>query len=406
MPFTLMCVLRYLYSRRGFTRVVTGFSVAGIMVGVAALMTVMSVMAGFRDELTSRILDVTGHATLSATFTTESAGHTRQLLEAHPNILQAIPLVQGQVMLSAQGRAGGALLRAVPASDLPQRIAERIVLGDAKLTTPRDILIGEDLARKLDIGPGSTLKILSPQGANTPFGFVPKMLDVRVRGLFDTGSQLYDSGLIIAPLKLGQLLFRQQDTIPQLEIRVHKPLDIQSIMQDVRADLPANTRVTTWQETNHAFFNALQIERMTMFIILSLIILVAAFNIITGQIMLVTDKTADIAILRTMGASRRQILRIFLLNGLFLGLFGTGTGFGLGLLLTTNLPALASGLEALTGSTVFSSDVYPIDQIPAILVWPEIIAVVLLALVLTLLASLYPAWKASHVDVVKGLHHG
>jgi lipoprotein-releasing system permease protein len=406
MAFTPTIILRYLRARRGFTGVVTGFSVGGILLGVAALIVVMCVMAGFRDELVGRILNMTGHATLSAPgLTTQSAQDMAQRLAAIPAVQAAQPLVQGQVMLVAKGQATGGFLRGVQPSHIPQLVQDNATGTLSDLAQPNRIAVGEDMARQLRSGIGDVITLLSPDGAHTVFGFVPRMVQAKIVAVFDTGSSLYDRGLVLTSLKTAQGVFKLGQGVSALEIRVQNPLAIGQVAPELVQIAGADSRIITWQQSNRQFFNALQVERVTMFVILSLIILVAAFNIITGQIMLVGDKTADIAILRTMGATRQDILRIFLYNGLLLGILGTLGGLALGLLVTLNLMEIVAFLETTFGLTVFSGDVYPLDTVPARLVWPEISAVLAMSLLLTLLASLYPAWRASRLTPVEGLKH-
>jgi lipoprotein-releasing system permease protein len=406
MAFTPTIILRYLRARRGFTGVVTGFSVGGILLGVAALIVVMCVMAGFRDELIGRILNMTGHATLSSPgLTTQSAQDMAQRLTILPAVEKAQPIVQGQAMLVAQGQATGGFLRGVALEGLPRLVQENATGNLAELAKPGHIAVGEAMAQQLRSGVGDVITLLSPDGAHTVFGFVPRMVQAKIVAVFDTGSSLYDRGLVLSSLETAQSIFKLGQGVSALEIRVQDPLLIKRLVPEILQTAGADSRLITWQQSNRQFFHALQVERVTMFVILSLIILVAAFNIITGQIMLVGDKTTDIAILRTMGATRRDILRIFLYNGLLLGVLGTAGGLALGLLITLNLMEIVAFLETSLGLTVFSGDVYPLDTVPARLVWPEITAVLAMSLLLTLLASLYPAWRASRLTPVEGLKH-
>ncbi|MDD9911448.1 MAG: lipoprotein-releasing ABC transporter permease subunit [Alphaproteobacteria bacterium] len=410
MSFTASIILRYLRSRRGFTGVVTGFSVAGILLGVAALIVVMCVMAGFRDELLSRMLGMNGHATLvTSTMEDTTVNNLANQLEELPAITEAKPVIQGQVMISVRGRASGALVRGMEPSKFPSLVKgeKHIVAGGLEqLTQQRTVAIGEDMAKTLGLEVGDAMTLLSPDGAHTPFGFVPRIIQVKVGLIFDTGMQAYDGGLVLAPIPLAQSIFKLGKTVTALELRVENPIEVELIRESVLDKAGQYARLTTWQESNRQFFAALKVERVTMFIILSLIVLVAAFNIITGQIMLVGDKVADIAILRTMGATRRDIMRIFLINGLLLGGIGTFGGFISGLLIVLNLKSIVGALENFTGSKIFSGDVYPVDTIPAVLVWQDIFAVLGMSLVLTLLASFYPAWRASVQEPVEGLRHG
>lgn len=409
MSFIVPLTLRYLKSRRGFTRVITSFSVVGITLGVAALIIVMSVMAGFRDELIDRILGFSGHAQVQIPqFSEEKSKDLTEKLQQIPGVTRVSPYVLGQGLVNYRHQASGVLMRGVTANEIPVQIANNTVAGSQiqRLIEPNTIAMGATLAKKLGIGLGQQLTLLSPQGKRTIAGFIPKVLQVKVVALFDSGFHQFDSGLVLMHLDLAQKFFGLGETISALELRVTEPAKIGSYLPAIQAALGEEKGfVTTWQQQNRPFFNALQVERVTMFIILSLIVLVAAFNIITGQIMLVMDKQADIAILRTMGATKTAILSLFMSNGVLLGGVGIGLGFILGILVTFNLDHLVMWFEKISGSEVFSGEVYFINEIPARLVWPEIAMVMLLALVLVLLASFYPAWRASRLHPVEVLRN-
>jgi lipoprotein-releasing system permease protein len=411
---TTAIVQRYLASRRGFTRVVTGFSVLGIALGVAALLIVLAVMSGFRQELMTRILGVSGHITVQiAGLTTRPAESLAFVLAKQPGIERAVPYVSGQVMVTANGKSAGAYVRGVAGPQALGFIDTKMRIGEvAAISQPNTVLMGENMASALGLMLGSGATLIAADGARTPFGFVPRMAQGSVGGIFKIGMVQFDSGLVLAPLSDVQRLLKRGDEVDALELHIKNPSQVNDIIGNIfpiiegYAPNPADIAITTWQESNADFFRALQIERLTMFIILSLIILVAAFNIITGQMMLVNDKMADIAILRTMGTTQGTIMRIFLLNGLLLGGFGTISGFGLGLLVVFNMRELVNFLQNTFGLQLFASDVYFLSELPSKLAVADVMGVLVLALTLTVLASLYPAWRASRFSPVELLRRG
>ncbi|MCA3244479.1 MAG: lipoprotein-releasing ABC transporter permease subunit [Alphaproteobacteria bacterium] len=412
MSFTSQIVRRYLGARRGFTKAVTIFSVLGIALGVAALLVVLAVMSGFRAELMSRILGVSGHAQLEvAGLETAQATQLAAELRRIPGITEAMPYVTGQVLVSAGGRATGAFVRGIPT--LPPAIAAGTLGATGKLTEipTGDVLLGQGLASALGVLPGMDVTLLAPQGARTPFGFVPRAMGYPVGGTFSVGMVQIDSGLVLLGLADAQAFLRRGNGVDALELRVADPEEIEALTPAIftaaqrYAEAP-DISLTPWTVSNGEFFRALQVERVTMFIILSLIVLVAAFNIITGQMMLVNDKLADIAILRTMGATQGQIRRIFLYNGLLLGGLGTAAGTALGLVIIFNMTAVVNGIRALFGIDLFPRDVYFLSELPGRLSPLDLTAVLAMALGLTLLASLYPAWRASRFHPVELLRRG
>ncbi len=413
--FTALIVRRYLGSRRGFTRVVTAFSVLGIALGVAALLIVLAVMSGFRAELMNRILGVAGHATLEiAGLETAKAEALAAKLMALPGMDNVVPYVGGQVLVTADGKATGAYMRGL--ATLPPMVVDAVHNGGlgapaSSTIAQGHVLMGVGLAANVGALPGSAVTLLAPEGARTPFGFIPRALPFDVEATFALGMVQFDNMLVIANLADAQDFFRRGDTVDALEIRVKNPQEIDALAPLIFrtaqefADAP-DIGLTTWQTTNGEFFRALQVERLTMFIILSLIVLVAAFNIITGQMMLVNDKLADIAILRTMGATQRSIQRIFFYNGMLLGGLGTAAGAGLGMLVIFNMTAVVNGIRVVFGVDLFPRDVYFLSELPSKLSPLDLGAVLLMALILTVLASLYPAWRASQFNPVELLRRG
>lgn len=410
--FVPLVVRRYLGSRRGFTRVVTIFSVLGILLGVAALIIVLAVMSGFRQELMGKILGVSGHATLQiAGLQAENARVLAGELEKIPGLAKATPYVSGQVMVTAQGRATGAFIRGIEGDPLENLGRAAEVLGDG-LGEPNKMLIGSGLAGNLGLLPGSGMTLLSPEGARTVVGFIPRTGQFGVAGTFNIGMSQFDNALILGRLEDVQSFLGRREGIDALELRL---VDAQQIgeltpaileVADRFAETPMDVTFIPWTIANAEFFRALQVERITMFIILSLIVLVAAFNIITGQMMLVNDKMSDIAILRTMGATKGQIRRIFLYNGLLLGGIGTLGGVGLGMLVVWRMAELVNFIKGVTGVDLFPSDIYFLSELPGRISANDMMNVVGMAMVLTVLASLYPAWRASKFNPVELLRRG
>lgn len=412
MSFTAQIVRRYLGSRRGFTKAVTVFSVLGIALGVAALLVVLAVMSGFRTELMNRILGVGGHATLQiAGLEARQATLLAADLLKIEGVTEVTPYVSGQVLLSSNGQATGAYVRGI--AKLPPLVQESALGVDGKLAAIPEgqILLGQGLASQLGGLPGSVLTMLAPEGARTPFGFVPRALAYDVAGSFSVGMVQMDNALVLMNLADAQEFFRRGDAVDALEIRVQNPTEIEAyspaIFRAAQAYAAApDISLQPWTLTNGEFFRALQVERVTMFIILSLIVLVAAFNIITGQMMLVNDKLADIAILRTMGATQRQVRKIFLLNGMLLGGLGTLAGVVLGVVIIFNMTAIVNFIRSAFGIDLFPSDVYFLSELPGRMSLIDTALVIGMALVLTLLASLYPAWRAAQFNPIELLRRG
>ncbi|RYG59498.1 MAG: lipoprotein-releasing ABC transporter permease subunit [Alphaproteobacteria bacterium] len=410
--FVPLVVRRYLGSRRGFTRVVTIFSVLGILLGVAALIIVLAVMSGFRQELMGRILGVSGHATLQVEEL--QAPQARELaaeLEKIKGVVKATPYVSGQVMVTAEGRATGAFLRGVDGDPLANMGKTVDVVGD-NLGEENKLLVGSGLASQLGLMPGSGVTLLSPEGNRTVMGFMPRTGQFGVAGTFNVGMVQFDNALVLGKLEDVQGFLGRKDGVDALEIRLEDAQEINALMPQILdvadqfADSPMDVSVVPWTVANAEFFRALQVERVTMFIILSLIVLVAAFNIITGQMMLVNDKMGDIAILRTMGATQGQIRRIFLYNGLMLGGIGVAGGIALGMLVVWRMADVVNGIKALTGIDLFPSEVYFLSELPGRINANDMLNVVGMAMVLTVLASLYPAWRASKLNPVELLRRG
>lgn len=410
-PFERMVAARYLRPRRteGFISVIAGFSFLGIALGVATLIIVMSVMNGFREELLKRILGLNGHLEVYATGSLMTDYDSAADIVRHiPGVVQVIPLIEGQVMATAGGRNSGAVVRGIKPEDFRARpiLADHIVQGSLADFKGEDaVVIGNRLAERLGVSAGGQITLISPQGRVTAFGTVPRMRAYTVAATFEVGMFEYDSSFIFMPLPAAQVYFRIPGAATSLEIIAEDPQKLQSIRNAVLTGLDRPLRILDWQQANSSFFTAIEVERNVMFLILTLIIVVAAFNIISSLIMLVKDKGQDIAILRTMGATKGMIMRIFLLSGATIGVVGTFAGFALGLAFADNIEIIRGWIQGLTGTELFAPEIYFLSQLPAKVDPGEVATVVIMALGLTFLATLYPSWRAARLDPVEALRY-
>jgi len=406
-----MIAWRYMRARRaeGFISVIAGFSLLGIALGVATLIIVLSVMNGFRIELLDRILGLNGHiAVVSSAGAVSDYNPLAERVRVVDGVLSVTPLVEGQILATSGGRAAGALVRGLTPEDLSSRpsIAGNIRSGTLDNFNGTDaIVLGSRLARTLGVIAGDKVTLVSPKGTVTAFGTVPRMQAYRVVATFEVGMFEFDSSFIFMPLKAAQQYFRLGDTVNQLEVFVENPDNLLRRRLAIGAVIDAEHRLFDWQQANRSFFNALQVERNVMFLILTLIILVAAFNIISSLIMLVKDKGSAIAILRTVGASRGTIMRVFFIVGASIGVVGALSGTILGLLFARNIETLRRALESLTGTDLFAAEIYFLSQLPAEVDSGEVVMVVCMALGLSILATLYPSWRASRLDPVEALRN-
>jgi lipoprotein-releasing system permease protein len=409
--FERMVAMRYLRARRqeGFISVIAWFSLLGIGLGVATLIIVMSVMNGFRQELLTRILGVNGHISVydNANAFTDYASLADQIRKI-PGVVDVTPTIEGQVMTTANNQATGALVRGLAPEELAKHplLANNIIFGNiADFTGTESILIGDKLARTLGVRVGDSVNLISPKGQVTAFGTVPRMKAYKVVALFNVGMFEYDSRFVFMPLEAAQIYFQYPNSVTYLDVRLDNADSATSKAVELRRTLGAKRTVYDWQQSNSSFFTAIQVERNVMFLILTLIIVVAAFNIISSLIMLVKDKGRDIAILRTMGATRGMIMRIFLLSGASVGVIGTIFGFLLGVLFANNIETIRQWIQHLSGTDVFQAEIYFLSQLPAVVEPGEVALVVGMGLALSFLATLYPSWRAARLDPVEALRY-
>jgi lipoprotein-releasing system permease protein len=411
--FERMMAMRYLRARRqeGFISVIAGFSLLGIALGVATLIIVMSVMNGFRAELLQRVLGLNGHITVQGGIDGLSDFDAlAERIRGIGGVVSVTPIVEGQVMATANGVASGALVRGVRVEDLRAReaIAEGIQAGDLAALEPDNIAVGSRLAFRSGLRAGDPLTLISPKGNPTAFGTVPRARAYTVAAVFEVGMYDYDNAIVFMPLEAAQVFFQlPPERVSGLEVMVADPDRVAAYHAPIArvVDDQQGARIVDWQQANSEFFNALKVERNVMFLILTLIILVAAFNIISGMIMLVRSKSRDIAILRTMGASRGAVMRIFFMSGAAIGVTGTFIGFVLGVAFALNIETLRGWLEGLTGTDLFAAEIYFLSTLPAKVIPSDVISVVAMALSLSLLATLYPSWRAARLDPVEALRY-
>ena len=412
-PFERAVAGRYLRARRGerFVSVIAIFSLIGIALGVATLIIVMAVMSGFKDDLLSRILGLNGHL---GVYAQSSAGMTdypdvTAKIKTLPGVVSATPVIEGQVLLAAGSQNSGGLVRGIAQGDLRKlpSIAGNIRAGSLDDFKGNDaIAIGLTLAERFGLQIGSKITLLSPDGAVTAFGTIPRVRAYRIVAIFQAGMNEYDSSFVFLPLEAAQIFFQKPDAVTQIEVMVEDPSHVSVVNREIRNALAGEPlRIIDWTQSNDSFFAAVQVEQNVMFLILTLIILVAAFNVISSLIMMVKDKTRDIAVLRTLGAGRGAIMRIFLMCGASVGITGTALGTLLGVVFCLNIERIRLALQSLTGTTLFDPTVYYLEHLPAKLDTVTVLQVVSMALVLSLLATLYPSWRAARTDPVEALRH-
>jgi len=404
--------MRYMRSRRseGFISVIAWFSLLGIALGVATLIIVMSVMNGFRAELIGRILGLNGHL---AVYSTDGRGirdydALSVRIAGIPGIIAVTPQIEGQVMVASQGQTSGAVVRGVRWADLAARRPLWDSLDEKTIDRFREgeqLLLGHRLARTLGVKEGDSITLVGARGRSTPFGTLPQRRTFKIAGLFDVGMFEYDKGFIFMPLASAQAFFGSDQRVTGLEIYAVDLARTDGIRVNLEQTTPKELQVNDWRDRNRSFINALVVERNVMFLILTLIILVAAFNIISSMIMLVRSKNSDIAVLRAMGATAGGIMRVFFMTGASIGVVGTTAGAVLGLGFCWNIERIRALLEGLTGTELFAAEIYFLSTLPAKVDPNEVLMIVLMALGLSFLASVYPAWRASRIAPAEALRY-
>ncbi len=410
-PFERMLAFRYLRSRKaeGFVSVIAAFSFTGIMLGVATLIIVMSVMNGFRAELVDRILGLNGHLNVYVSGAplinyTNLQGKLAQI----DGVKSVAPVVESQALLTVNGTATGALIRGYEQAYIAKKpiLSTSIVQGDVRSFSGDTVAMGTKMAERLGLAVGDDITLMAPKGRSSPFGTIPRTLQYKIGFIFDVGMYEYDNGYIFMPLDTAQKFFQLPiNTVTMLEVIGTNPQKVDTIKTAASALTAGEAGVYDWRDSNKSFFNALQVERNVMFLILTLIIIVAAFNIISSMIMLVKDKGRDIAIMRTMGAVKSSMMKIFMLTGASVGIFGTLAGSALGIAFAVNIETIRQWLEGMTGTELFSEEIYFLSKLPAVINWTEVIVVILMAVALSIIATLYPAWRAAKLDPVEALRY-
>jgi lipoprotein-releasing system permease protein len=410
--FEWMLSARYLRARRkeGFISVIAGFSFLGIMLGVATLIIVMAVMNGFRKELLDKILGLNGHIAVQP-FESPLTDwkDVADRISRVPGIRLAAPVVDGPALASSPLNATGVFIRGIRAEDLNALtlVAKNITQGTLEGFNERQgVAIGRRLADQLSLHVGDSITLVSQKGAVTPMGVMPRIKPYRIVAVFEIGMSEYDATIVLMPLPDAQAFFNRPDDVSSIEVFTADPDRVEAFRKSVTEAAGRPVLLVDWRGRNSPFFDALQVERNVMFLILTLIVLVAALNIISGLIMLVKDKGSDIAILRTMGTTQGSIMRIFLITGASIGVAGTLTGVLVGLVICANIDSIRQFLSRLTNTDLFPRELYFLSKLPAEIDFSQTTAVVVMALTLSFLATLYPSWRAARLDPIDALRYG
>ncbi len=408
-PFEWMIAKRYMLPGRGeaFIALVAGISLAAVMLGVAALVIVMSVMNGFRAELFDKIVGLNGHAIIQAYGgRLENWQQVLQEVRATPGVVRASPLIEQPLLATFNGRVEAVLARDNTPEDI-QKLVPKRTMGSLAELQPNlgNVAIGARLAENLGAQVGDTITIINPQGRATPFGTVPREIGYHVSAIFEIGVYDYDQSFVVMPIPDAQTLLLTGDSVGMIEVTTNDPDNVSTILAPLTRKLAGQAVVSDWKTINASLFEALAVERVAMFVVLSIIVLVAVFNILSSLIMLVRAKTRDIAILRTMGATRRSLLKIFVATGFLIGVLGTAAGLILGFVFLYFRQPIVRLVEMLTGQNLWDPSIRFLAELPSRSDPVEIITISLMALVFSFLATLYPAFRAASTDPVQVLRY-
>ncbi len=405
---------RYLGAKkRGFGSVISWVSLIGIMLGVATLIVVMSVMGGFHDTLLGRIVGMNGHVVVyhqdgaisDFDFLIDKMKQNRSV---STQVTSIVPIAEGQVMATANGNNTGAMIRGIRMKDLIAKSQTGTRVYGKPLTEIQDgeLVAGASLTRALKVTMGDNISLVSANNATpTPFGSMPRIMSYPVMSSFFMGMYEYDSGYIFMPLETAQKYLNIGDAVTHIDLFLHNPEETTVVVESLARLLPDGFVVRDWRDLNRGFVGALQVESNVMFLILMLIVIVAAFNIVSSLVMLVKDKNKDIAVLRTFGVSRKSMMKIFMLSGTSIGVIGAFFGTILGVLIAIYVEPIRQFFQWLTGRDLFPAELYYLSELPSKLVWMDVIGIALIAVLLAFLATLYPAWKAANTDPVEVLRN-
>ena len=405
---------RYLGAKkRGFGSVISWVSLIGIMLGVATLIVVMSVMGGFHDTLLGRIVGMNGHVVVyhqdgaisDFDFLIDKMKQNKAVAQ---RVVSIVPIAEGQVMATANGNNTGAMVRGIRMSDLAEKTktGTRIYGKDLSAITDGELVAGASLTRALRVGMGDSVSLVSANNATpTPFGSMPRIMSYPVMSSFFMGMYEYDSGYIFMPLETAQKYLNIGNSVTHIDLFLDNPEDTTAVVESLARLLPDGFVVRDWRDLNRGFVGALQVESNVMFLILLLIVIVAAFNIVSSLVMLVKDKNKDIAVLRTFGVSRRSMMKIFVLSGTSIGVIGAFFGTIFGVLVAIYIEPIRQFFQWITGRDLFPAELYYLSELPSKLVWTDVLGIALIAVLLAFLATLYPAWKAANTDPVEVLRN-
>ena len=407
-----MISFRYIKSRRveGFISISAWFSLLGIMLGVATLIVVMSVMNGFRTELVDRILGINGHLIIYSKNERTIPNYTKiinKILDT-PNVVAVTAHLEGQALAKNKNSISGVIIRGSNWSDLPAKKLLWNSLNQSTISNFKDkqnIIMGYRLGQKLNLKVGDYISLISPNGIETALGVMPVNQNFKVGGFFDMGMYEYDNNFIFIPWKKAELFLSTNNIAHGIEVFLKDQKLTSSVNLQLQSKLNKNLIVIDWKKRNSSFMNALAVEKNVMFVILTLIILVAAFNIISSMIMLVQTKKADIALMRTMGASQYLIIKVFMLTGSIIGFLGTFVGVLLGVFISMNIEKIRQLITSIFGQELFSAEIYFLSKLPSNINVNEVLIVICISIFLTLLASIFPAWKASKISPAEALRY-